>query len=63
MARLGFDPRIVERVLNHATTNAGPLARAYQRYAYGDEKRATLEAWSAEVTSLCEASPRSVPVS
>jgi hypothetical protein len=27
MARLGFDPHVVERVLNHATTNAGPLAR------------------------------------
>jgi integrase len=63
MARLGFDPHVVERVLNHATTNAGPLARVYQRYAYEDEKRAALEAWGAEVESLCEASPRGVHVS
>ena len=54
MARLGFDPHIVERVLNHATSNAGPLARVYQRYAYEAEKRQALEAWGAELTTICE---------
>ena len=53
MARLGFDPHVVERVLNHATSTAGPLARVYQRYAYEDEKRAALDSWSAQVTRLC----------
>ena len=55
MARLRFDPHVVERVLNHATSNAGPLSRVYQRYDYDDEKRAALEAWSAEVNNLCAA--------
>jgi integrase len=53
MARLGYDPHIVERVLNHATSHAGPLARVYQRYAYEDEKRAALDAWAHRVAELC----------
>lgn len=56
MARLGADPHVVERVLNHATTSAGPLARVYQRYAYEDEKRAALKAWGREVCALVGAS-------
>lgn len=52
MARLGHDPHVVERVLNHATTSAGPLARVYQRYAYEPEKRAALEDWAAEVARM-----------
>ena len=52
MARLGADPHVVERVLNHATTAAGPLARVYQRYAYEDEKRAALEAWADSVETM-----------
>lgn len=54
MARLGFDPHVVERVLNHATSNAGPLAKVYQRYAYENEKRAALEAWSDELARLVQ---------
>lgn len=64
MARLGFDPHIVERVLNHATSTAGPLARVYQRYAYEDEKRAALDSWSAEVARFCAtAEPQVEPTS
>jgi len=54
MARLGFDPHIVERVLNHATSTAGPLARVYQRHAYEDEKRQALEAWAVEVEHISQ---------
>ncbi len=52
MARLGHDPQVVERVLNHATTSAGPLARVYQRYAYEPEKRRALEEWAGEVARV-----------
>lgn len=55
MARLGFDPHVVERVLNHAETNTGPLARVYQRHAYEEEKRAAQNAWSVEVSNMCAA--------
>ena len=58
MARFGVDPHIVERILNHATTSAGPLARVYQRYAYEDEKRKALERWAEEVAALTQ--PRRV---
>ncbi len=54
MARLGHDPHVVERVLNHATTSAGPLARVYQRYAYETEKRTALEGWAGEIKQITE---------
>ncbi len=58
MARLAFDPHVVERVLNHATSAAGPLARVYQRYSYEAEKRAALDAWGAHVEALVSAPPQ-----
>jgi integrase len=54
LARLGFEPFIVERVLNHATTAAGPLAKVYQRYDYDKEKRRALDAWSRHVKGLLD---------
>ncbi|MGD2131621.1 MAG: tyrosine-type recombinase/integrase [Maricaulaceae bacterium] len=52
MARLGANPHVVERVLNHATSSTAPLARVYQRYEYEAEKKAALEAWAAHVGGL-----------
>jgi integrase len=49
MARLGISPPVIERVLNHAVTSAGPLAAVYQRYDYAKEKREALEVWASEV--------------
>ncbi len=49
MARLGAAPFVVERVLNHATSAAGPLAAVYQRYDYAKEKEEALRLWSDEV--------------
>ncbi len=49
MARLGVAPFVVERVLNHATSAAGPLAAVYQRYDYAKEKEEALRLWSDEV--------------
>jgi integrase len=54
MARLGVSPPVIERVLNHSTSSAGPLAAVYQRYDYAKEKREALEAWSAEVLRLVQ---------
>ena len=52
LARMAFEPHIVERVLNHATTAAGPLARVYQRYDFEKEKRLALEAWARHLAGL-----------
>lgn len=52
MARLGISPPVIERVLNHAVTSAGPLAAVYQRYDYAKEKREALELWASEVVRL-----------
>ncbi len=52
MARLGVAPPVIERVLNHAMSSAGPLAAVYQRYDYAKEKREALEAWANEVLRM-----------
>ena len=52
MARLGVAPFVVERVLNHATSAAGPLAAVYQRYDYAKEKAEALRSWSDEVLRI-----------
>ncbi len=52
MARLGVAPFVVERVLNHATSAAGPLAAVYQRYDYAKEKEEALHDWSNEVLRI-----------
>ncbi len=52
MARLGISPPVIERVLNHAVTSAGPLAAVYQRYDYAKEKREALDAWAVEVLKI-----------
>lgn len=52
MARLGVSPPVIERVLNHAMTAAGPLAAVYQRYDYAKEKREALGAWATDVLRI-----------
>lgn len=52
MASLGVSPPVIERVLNHSTSSAGPLAAIYQRYDYAREKREALDLWAAHVLSL-----------
>ena len=52
MARTGISPVVIERVLNHAISSAGPLAAVYQRYDYVKEKGEALAVWEAEVARL-----------
>ena len=49
LARVGIQPHIAERVLNHAQEK---IAGTYDRHAYLDEKRAALEQWAAHLTGL-----------
>ncbi|GJD51769.1 Prophage integrase IntS [Methylobacterium crusticola] len=52
MARLGTDPHVVEAVLNHKSGTISGVAAVYNRYAYLDEKRASLEAWASHITKI-----------
>lgn len=60
MARAGVSPVVIERLLNHAISSAGPLAAVYQRYDYVKEKGEALAVWDAEVARLTSCS-RGVP--
>jgi integrase len=52
MAKLGFQPHIVERVLNHVSGAQGGLVGVYQRYEYLEERKRAIEAWGQYVLDL-----------
>jgi integrase len=49
LSRLGVQPHISERVLNHAQPG---IIATYDVYAYGPEKREALERWAAHLRAL-----------
>lgn len=52
MACLGIAPHVVEAVLNHKSGSIKGVAAVYNRYNYGAEKRAALEAWAARLDAI-----------
>ncbi|MEW5963040.1 MAG: tyrosine-type recombinase/integrase [Pseudomonadota bacterium] len=52
MGRLGVDPHIVRRILNHSPRDIDGITAVYNRFAYLDQKRAALDTWAAHVESL-----------
>ena len=52
MAALGFQPHIIERVLNHVSGAQGGLVGVYQRHEYREERKQALLAWGASVSRL-----------
>jgi integrase len=52
MAGLGFQPHIIERVLNHVSGAQGGLVGVYQRHEYRDERRLALLEWSTHLSEL-----------
>jgi integrase len=52
MAGLGIAPHVVEAVLNHRSGTIKGVAAVYNRYSYGAEKRAALEAWARALDSI-----------
>jgi integrase len=50
MARLGIEPHVAERVLNHAV--GSQIARVYDLHKYQGPMRRALEAWAAEVERI-----------
>jgi integrase len=49
MARIGIEPHVIEKVLNHKSGIISGVAAIYNRYAYEKEKRLALEKWAAHV--------------
>lgn len=52
MARLGIQPHVVERILNHVSGTFGGVAGVYNRFKYEEEMREALRAWEASVMAL-----------
>jgi len=54
MARLGFPPHVVERVLNHSSGVVSGMAAIYNRHDYSGEARTALTGWGRHVEALLE---------
>jgi integrase len=54
LQRLGVKLEVTEAILNHVSGSRSGIVSVYQRYTYGDEKRAALEAWGARVAEIGE---------
>jgi len=52
MARLGIQPHVVERILNHVSGTFGGVAGVYNRFQYLPEMREALTAWERHVLWL-----------
>ncbi len=50
---LGIDPVVMDKILNHRSGVVTGVAAVYQRAAYLEQRRATLNAWCEYVTELC----------
>ena len=49
---LGFEPTVVDRILNHVSGSVRGVAAIYQRGKYLEKRREVLEAWATYVESL-----------
>jgi integrase len=52
MARLGVQPHIADKVLNHQTGTISGIAAVYQRHEFLADRRHALDLWGAHVTAL-----------
>ena len=52
MAALGFQPHVIERVLNHVSGAQGGLVSVYQRHEYREERKRAILAWGAHVMQI-----------
>lgn len=52
MARLGVQPHVIEKVLNHVSGEISGVAAVYNRHGYEAEKRTALSLWSDHLFQL-----------
>ena len=57
MAALGFQPHVIERVLNHLSGAQGGLVGVYQRHEYSEERKRALMTWSEYVAKIVNLGP------
>jgi integrase len=62
MARLGHPPHVLAKVLNHAPAGTQGITALYNRYHYGDEQRAALEAWARHLERITSGAAAQVVV-
>ena len=55
MAALGFQPHVIERVLNQISGAQGGLTGVYQRHEYREERKRAIMAWGEHVMQLVSA--------
>jgi integrase len=55
LQKLGIRLEVTEAVLNHQGGSRGGIVGVYQKYQYGDEKRAALDEWAAHVEKIVDA--------
>ena len=55
MAALGFQPHVIERVLNHVSGAQGGLVGVYQRHEYREERRLAIMTWGEHVMGIVSA--------
>lgn len=60
MARLGVQPHVVDKVLNHTSGKIRGVAAVYNRFEYLKERRVALDAWGGYVTDLVTPAPANV---
>jgi len=62
MAALGFQPHVIERVLNHVSGAQGGLVSVYQRHEYRPERKRAIMAWGDHVMQLVSGEKQSSKV-
>ena len=62
MARLGFAPHVVDKVLNHVSGTIRGVAAVYNRFEYDKERKEALEAWGRYLASLNKPQSNIVPI-
>jgi integrase len=61
MARIGVDPHVIEKVLNHKSGIISGVAAVYNRYGYEKEKRVALIKWAEHVVGISADDGRRTP--
>lgn len=52
LARIGVEPHVADKLLNHVSGEISGVAAVYNRYQYDDRKRQALELWAQHISDL-----------
>jgi integrase len=57
LASIGVPPHIIDKLTNHQSGKISGVAATYNRFEYGEEKKAAMDAWGAHVVALVTPPP------